>query len=328
MRSILAKLASLRLTLAGLVALILTVLAVYRAGGATLYWLSLPLAVLSINLMAAILTNRAFRLQPLLLVFHVALLGVLLFSALGVLARFEGRTEMVEGARFDPGRVVTVNRGWLHRSRLNEIDAAQGTVEVDYIDGLQRAATRSDVVLGGELRRIGDRIGATAAGYRLQATFNKGFAVVMIWDDGVSAPVAGSINFPSYPEFEWRQRNEWTTPAGDVLQFELVLDERVPERGPWTLRSSGVGYGLVLHRVGKDPRRLGEGDSVPLRGGRLTVVDLRLWMGYRVDADPLLPWTLAAAFLALVALAAHVQRKFRTAHSAAAHGLAGAEQPT
>jgi hypothetical protein len=323
---LLERLASLRLTLAGLVALIATVLAVYRQGDSALYWIAAPLTFMALNLLAAILTNRSFRLQPALLVFHVALLAVLLLAALGMLTRYEGRIELAEGSRFDPDRVETVNRGWLHRSRLREFDVVQGDIEVDYANGLRRAATRSELVFGGTSRRIGDRVVAEVAGYRLQSTFNKGYALVLVWDDGVSPPVAGTVHFPSYPEFEWKQRNEWLTPAGETLELQLVLDRRVPESGPWTLRSRGTGYGVMVHRAGHPPRRLAPGDTVLLRGGRATVADLRLWMGYRVDANPLLPWTLAAAFLALMALGGHFHRKFRPARIAAKGTIGALEQ--
>lgn len=313
MSPILTKLASLRLTLAGLAALVVTVLAVYRQGGPALYWVAAPLGCLALNLLAAVLTNRAFRLQPPLLVFHVALLAVLLLAALGLLTRYEGRIELAEGTRFEAGRVESVNRGWLHRSKLGDVDVVQGDIEVDYANGLQRATTRSDIVLDGESRQIGDRIAAEAAGYRVQTTFNKGYALVLVWDDGMSPPVAGTVHFPSYPEFEWKQGNEWITPSGETVHLELVLDRRVPHSGPWTLHSGATGYAVLLHRSGHASRRLGPGDTVPLRGGRVTVAELRLWMGYRVDANPLLPWMLTAAFLALLALALHFQRKFRPA---------------
>ena len=39
--------------------------------------------------------------------------------------------------------------------------------------------------------------------------------------------------------------------------------------------------------------------SFAVTGGEMTIVDLRLWMGYRIDYNPLLPWLLAAAFLAV-----------------------------
>ena len=98
--------------------------------------------------------DRSFRLQPALLVFHVALLAVLLLAALGMLTRYEGRIELAEGSRFDPDRVETVNRGWLHRSRLSDLDVVQGDIEVDYANGLRRAATRSELVFGGTSRRV------------------------------------------------------------------------------------------------------------------------------------------------------------------------------
>jgi len=320
------RLASLRLTLAGIAALIATVLATYRSGGTALYWVALPLALLALNLLAAILTNRAFRLQSALLVFHVGLLAVLLLAAAGLFARFEGRVELVEGERFDAGRVETIGRGWLHRDRLASIDVEQGSIEVDYRAGLQRAATRSELLLAGERRLVGDRVAAEIGGYRLLATFNKGYALVLVWDDGIAKPTAGAMNFPSFPEFEWKQRNAWTTPAGEALDVELVLPDRVPERGPWTLRRPSSDFEVVVRRAGRAAERVGPGGTLALRGGRLTVAELRLWMGYRIDANPLLPWTLAAAFLALGALAVHFLQKFGQAETRVPGRAGAAEQ--
>jgi len=43
----------------------------------------------------------------------------------------------------------------------------------------------------------------------------------------------------------------------------------------------------------------------------LRYLGLRGWMGYTIHYDPTLPWLLAAAVAAVLALAAHFAEKFR-----------------
>ena len=82
------------------------------------------------------------------------------------------------------------------------------------------------------------------------------------------------------------------------------------------LKSGESEFSLLLSVAGQEMRELRPGDSFRLQHGTLTVEDLRLWMGYRIDFNPLLPWVFAAAMLALIALAVHFQLKFRAAPAA------------
>ncbi len=185
-----------------------------------------------------------------------------------------------------------------------------------YLSGLRRDTTQSRVVVsttdGQRIRRdVGDQQSFTSHGYRFMTTFNKGYSVLLLWRDAQGGESLGSVNFPSYPEFEWKQVNDWTTPAGESLRLELQLAYRVPEDGPWTLSSRDVDYTLGIGEGEVSTRSVAPGQSIAVRGGEITLVDLRLWMGYRIDYNPLLPWLIAAAFLSLGALAVHVAQKFR-----------------
>jgi len=316
MKPLLHKLASLRLTLAGLAALIVNSFAVSQWPDAAIPWLVLPLSVLALNLLAALLVRHAFRQQAALLLFHVGLLGVLLLVAAGVLMRFDGSVEVVEGTAYNAASVTDRGRGWLHPDRLDRVQFTQGPVEVNYLSGLRRDTTHSRVELGqadgtGIRRDVGDREGFTSHGYRFMATFNKGYAVLVLWRDDAGAEAIGAVNFPSFPEFEWKQINEWTTPAGESLTVELNLAEPVPEDTPWTLSSRDVDYEVGLSGATLVETTVRPGQPVAVTGGEITIVDLRLWMGYRIDYNPLLPWLLAAAFLSLGALGVHMAQKFR-----------------
>jgi len=316
MKPLLKIIASLKLTLAGLAALIANAFAISQWPDAAMPWLVLPLSVLAANLLAALLVRHAFRQQAALLLFHVGLLGVLLLVAAGVLTRFDGSVEVVEGTAFDARSVTPRGTGWLHPDRLHHVRFSQGPLEIDYLSGLRRDTTHSRVVVtqadGTEVRRnIGDRQGFTSNGYRFMTTFNKGFAVLVLWRGADGREALGTVNFPSYPKFDWKQRKDWTTPAGETLSLELKLAERVPKDSPWTLSSRDVGYEVGISGGTHAGTTVKPGEPVAVKGGEIRAVDLRLWMGYRIDYNPLLPWLLTTAFLSLGALGVHVALKFR-----------------
>jgi cytochrome c biogenesis protein len=315
----------------GLAALIVNSVAISQWPDTALPWVVLPLTLLAINLFAALLVRHAFRHQSALLLFHVGLLAVLLLVAAGVILRFDGSVELVEGETFDAGAVTARGGGWLHPNRLQRVRFEQGPMEVRYLPKLQRDTTHSRVVVatqdGQEVRRdVGDRQGFTLHGYRFMTTFNKGYSVLVLWRDAQGRESLGAVNFPSYPEFDWKQVNDWTTPVGETLTLELQLAQRVPEDTPWTLSSRDVDYALSVGGGGNETRSMSPGQSIAVRGGEIKLVDLRMWMGYRIDFNPLLPWLIAAAFLSLGALALHMAQKFRSPQAAEVIPSRGREQ--
>ena len=311
---LLKKLASLRLSLAGMAMLAGVAIAASGEDGIDTEFAAIPIALLVLNLLAALATNRSFRAQAGLLVFHVGLLLVFLLAGLTVVTRFDGHVEVVQGGTFEAQAVVVEEQGWLHTGRLDRVRFIQGDIRIDYLSGLRRQATRSTILVeadGGELLplTVGDRDTAALAGYRIAATFNKGFAVVLGWhgDDGNTG--YGSIHFPSYPENDWNQRTDWITPAGEALHLELQLGEQ-PSRtdAAWTLGRTNLPFTM---RVGDEGVVLAAGESVAVAGGRISLQDLRLWMGYRVDYLPFLPWMLSAAFLAVAGLVLHYRSHYQ-----------------
>jgi len=331
MTPLLKTIASLKLTLAGLAVLIVNSFAISQWPDAALPWLVVPLTVLAVNLLAALLVRHAFRQQAALLLFHVGLLAVLMLVAAGVLMRFDGSVEVVEGTAFDPAVVTPRGTGWLHPDRLDRVHFTQGPLEVTYLSGLRRDATHSRVLVsqadGTEVRRdIGDREGFTSNGYRFMTTFNKGYAVLVLWRDTEGREALGTVNFPSFPEFEWKQTNDWATPAGQSLTVELKLAEHAREESAWTLSSRGADYEVGFSGATLAATTVKPGEPVAVKGGEITIVDLRLWMGYRIDYNPLLPWLLTAAFLSLGALGVHMAQKFRVPRVSDSVPARGGEQ--
>lgn len=310
----LGALASLRLTLVGMAALGVAALASYRQAELSPTWLAAPLALLAVNLLAALICRPQFRRQGGLLVFHVCLLAIIALAALGLMTRLQGRVELVEGQVFDPAAVVTVRQGPWHPHRLDRVRFEQGMIEVDYGPNLARGRTRSELtVAAGEQglyrMRVGDTRPLSLAGYRFITTFNKGYAALLTWRGPDGETVRGAVHMPAYPLWEWKQQNRWTAPRGETLELELELPEPARDR-PWTLRSRNVGGRLIVRVAGANAVTLQPGASASLGGGSLRFEGLRLWMGYRIEYNPALPWLFAAAVVGVAGLAWHFWGKF------------------
>ncbi len=300
-------LASLRLTLLGLVLLGAGGFAASRQldGG---QWLVIgSLLLLSLNLSAALFSNPTFRARPTLFGMHIGLLLLSLSLAYGQATRFRGHVELSEGAPFDPSRVVVDREAPVPSALPEEGTFVQGDVSVNYAPGLMRRETRSRV-----LRPDGAETSATDGqpliidGYRFYVTHNKGFsALVTWWPEPGAVGRTGTLHFPSYPRLAPMQRLTWTAPDGTALDLE-VSPLLPPQDTGWTLTREMAEPRL---RVGaeSDGVVLQEGDRMTLPGGgQLRFERMSLWIGYRIFYDPSLTWCFASALIAVCCLAAHL----------------------
>ena len=315
MHRIARAVASLRLTLAAMILLALTVLLAYRGNMLSGNWIVLPIAVLALNLIGAIATNPRIHRSPALLVFHACLLLLAVLAGVNLLTRFEARVEIVEGEPFSAEKVQVVTRGPWHRGGPDAVRFVQGPVEVDYAAANTRQRTRSTLYRADDPADkpviLGENQAMTSHGYRFVTTSNKGFAVMMSWHDAGGEPIAGAIHLPSYPLYEWKQENVWTTPAGQAVTVRLALPGRPPPGGAWTLRAPGNDARLEVG-AGNGQRQLVSGESILLNGGRLRFDGVRVWMGYRIDYDGWLPAMFVTALLAVVSIGWHFHGRFRS----------------
>ena len=132
--NMLRHLASLKLALVILVALAAGVMISYLSEVRTTWSLVVPLALLSVNLGAAVATNAAFRRQKGLLVFHIALIAVVLLIAAGRLTYLRGTLELTTGVMFE-GTLTTSEAGPLHSWRIKDIRFVNDGFEIDYAPG-------------------------------------------------------------------------------------------------------------------------------------------------------------------------------------------------
>lgn len=306
---LLRKMASLRLTLAGLLLLLVGLVLDQNYWLAGALAITPPLGLLVLNLGAAMITDPRFRRQPALFAFHLCLLLLALLAGYGQLVGYQGRVLLAEGQAFADGIVTTIRQGPLPRQPLRDGVVRQGTIEVDYTAGLRRGATRSQLWVDGlGWREIGDDVPLILDGYRFYTTSNKGFAALLTWHPDRGAARRGTVNFPSYPAKELGQLARWQTPAGEDLKLSLALPpSSYGDR--WTLRQE-LAEGVALELVAGDRALLMRpGDTAALRGGRLHYQRLGMWMGYELRYDPTLPWLFSLAALAVLLMAVHFARR-------------------
>lgn len=310
----LRRLASLKLTLV-IIALLLAGSVVALQYPQQRTWpLVVPLALFAVNLGCAILTNATFRRQGALLVFHLALLVIVLLVAAGRLTYLKGHVELTDGSRFE-GDLAEVEAGPWHAGRLADVRFENLGFSIEYREGIARGATRNRVRWldeAGQTRSavIGDMDPLVVHGYRFYTSFNKGFAPVFLWLPRQGEAVRGSVHLPGYPLNEYGQSQEWAPPeGGSTLWIMLQIDETIldPAR-PSQFRLPGDHRLVVRAGDARQVLRPGERDELP--EGTLVYEGLRAWMGYTVFYDWTLSWLLAAALVACGALGWHFFQRF------------------
>ncbi len=312
----LGALASLKLTLAILALMGTGVLYAYFSGEGTTA-LVLPLALLALNLVAAVLANPVFRRQTALLVFHLALLAIVLLVAAGRLTYLKGQLELAEGESFS-GKLTAAEAGPWHGWRLEQAAFTNLGFQIDYAPGLMRGSTRNRVAWTdsegqGREALIGDQHPLLRAGYRFYTTPNKGFSLIFTWRPRAGQPVRGTVNLPSYPANAYGQAKEWQPPGSGLrlwtmLAFDEVLIDperpsvfRLPQRHSVVVRVGAAGGAR---------QELLPGARLALAEGELVYEGLSTWMGYHVFHDWTLPWLLAAALVGILSLGWHFRMKF------------------
>lgn len=314
--SFLPLLASLRLTLALLGLLLVAVVADQRFPAHGRWLVAVPLLLLSINLLAAIIANPRFRRQPALLVFHLALLALVLLAGVGRLTYLVGRIELTEGEVFE-GVPLETKVGYLHPGGLERLRLVNDGVRIDYsaYGAIQDIENRVRWAMdGGAWQRaaVGIQSPLRAGGYRLYVTSGKGFAPVFEWQPTGGAVTSGSVHLPRFPSDDFAQAAEWCLPdAGGCFWVQLHFARPVLPTGQAARLTAPADHWLVI-RHGDLRHELRPGTTLTLPNGRLTYRELRLWMGYHVDYDWTPPWLLAAGTVAVFALGGHFWRRFAT----------------
>lgn len=312
MKMLVTKLGSTKLTLWGFLLLAISLVAKEFSIAPAQWLMFAMLGVLTINLACALLVTPRLRQEPGLLIFHLALLALLILAGVGRLTHFDGHVEVMEGNTFSFTDVSVDSRGALHPAWLEDVVFTQGPFAVDYAPGVKRARTRSAISFstdaGTSIDDIGDDVPFISRGFRFYTTHNKGLAAVLTWQPERGEAITGAVHMPAYPLFDWKQDNHWQPPGGPAIRFWLHLANPLQEDLAWTLTSERLAGTLAVNVAGKRIE-LERGESVRVPGGELRFDELRGWMGYRIFFDPTLPWLFVAAMAALVGLALQFWRR-------------------
>lgn len=305
----------MQLTLVILALLAAGIVVSYHSEVRTTWALVAPLFLFALNLAAAVIVNSTFRKQTALLIFHLALIAIILLVAAGRLTYLKGYTGIAEGEVFD-GVLTAYESGPWHSWRLDRVSFVNEGFSIGYSPGPRRDKTANRVRWTDEEGReqralIGDHHPLVLEGYRFYTSFNKGFAPVFLWlpKDG-GAPQRGAVHLPGYPAFEYRQAQDWQPPGSQakiwvMLQFDEVILE--PEK-PSQFRPPKE-HKLIV-RVGDERREMVPGSRYALPEGMLVYEGLHTWMGYTVYSDWTISWLFAACAVAVLSLGWHFWTKF------------------
>lgn len=323
-RRALAGLGAPRLTLVGFALLALGLLAWRVDVRVPQAAVVAPLALLALNLAAAMALRPALRRGGLGL-FHAALLALLLLAGWGRLNHFDAHVEVASGTPLDLTQLQIDSQGPLHRLDPTVLQFEQGPIRIDYAAGLNRGHTHSQVRLSDAFGRartlmVGDDQPLQLGRYRLYTSPNKGHAVLLSWQGaGMAEPLQGVLHFPSYPLLDWRQQNEWTAPDGRRWRLRLQPDQPVPHAAAWTFAPDQAGATLVIESAGGPggsavgpSRALRPGEAAELGGTRIGFVRLTGWMGYRVFHDPTLGLLLWVALAGVAGLGWHLRGRLES----------------
>lgn len=264
-----------------------------------------PLALMAVNLTAAIASNARFRADLPLLVFHLSLLAFTGLLAVSWLSYFDGLAKVMVDERF-AGDLLNAKRGALHgdRARLLRFsnDGFTETFDGKYRHTRNRVRFKDGdgIMREGE---IGDDRPLVVDGYRIY-TRARGYAAHVQWEPDDGGLQLTTVQFGPLGKDGFTPGTQWQIQNGPPVWLSLSTEVDQPRSGA-TRENLGVKDArntLVVRHEGRF-HDMAIGDSVALPGGRLHYGGMRAWMGYRIVYDPAMPWligTLAVGIASMV----------------------------
>ena len=308
--NVMRSLSSLKLSFAGMAALLSGVLFSYFDQNQSVLWIAIPLLLLAINLLAAMVYNPRIRQNSGLLMFHICLLALALLATLAQLTSMKGRVEIVQGQTFDSKQITIVQQGpWHSMRKLQKLSFQQGDIVVEYTAGLRRGKTKSQLQDENGTMIVGDNNGLKRLGYRFYTTSNKGYAAVFVWYGDGGEKTRGAVHFPSFPLYDWKQENQWTTPASQLLKMKFINTQQADVSNSWQLDSRLAGGSLLIETADGLQKMLTSGQRIQLIAGQLEFTGVRMWMGYSIFYNPWLAWFFATAIVGVFGLGWHFYQK-------------------
>lgn len=277
----------------------------------------LPLLLLTLNLVAALLTRPRFRNDLPLLVMHLALIAFLLLLVGSLLTRFEARVVLIEGQSFTGVEMFGEQRAIGYPGGVERLRFTNEGLQREYNpDGTLRARHNRVRWLqdGTPLRAMLGKAPLVLDGHFVYTTRNWGHAPLLLWQGE-----DGAAQFTALPLDPWLlgadQQGESWQPAAASRELWIGLDYGAAPLDPlhdgFTPGDAPDSVRLVV-RDGADRWLMEPGDSLLLPGlGLLGYQGLTTWMGYDVIYDPASRGMLAASLVLVLSMAWFYLRRVR-----------------
>lgn len=303
---LLKRLASPRLTVLFFLATAIGALLVARAGANATLMMALPFALLVLNTLAALITKARFRSDLPLLVFHLALLLLVVLFVAARLVYFQGGVKLSLGTGFN-GELTVESRGLLHPGKVEQLRFENAGYTADYLKRGYENITYNKLRWWQDgtarISVIGDDRPLILDGYRIYTTRTRGFSPLFQWQPYSGASEYGAVQLDDQGGEEFAPATEWQLPSGVKawVMLELGPVTEALDRRRGNFKSQTLAHRLIL-RIGSDRYLLEPGQSLELPGGRLNYLRLDSWMAYRLVYEPLMPWMLATVAVGIVSL--------------------------
>ena len=308
-------LGSTRFTLVQLIGLVAAILMYYQEFPHANLILLASFSLAVCNLLCAMFTQNSIKNNPVLLVFHLALVVLVILAGVGQLTYLKGRLELTEGIVFQ-GDLLELDEGFLHRNSLDEIKFQNLGFEVDYKPGLKRNRTNNTIAWtdsNGQdyVSVIGDQHPLVIDGYRFYTSFNKGYSLLFTWQDAQGSSL-GSVHLPSFPAREFEQAQFWNLPGSDFKIWTQLVPHQKIVKLDQAFEFGGLLDHHVIVRMNDTRMEMLPGASRRIGDGQLVYHGVRQWMGYNVYYDSTRSWMIAACLVAIFSMALHFLHKFRS----------------
>lgn len=300
------RLAAPRVTVAFFLLTALGALAVALLKASATLAMALPFVMLVLNLVAAVISKPRFRADLPLLVFHLALLALVVLLVMARLVYYQGGVILTTGSAFD-GRMVVEEMGPLHRKTLDRLHFQHEGFTDRFRQRDARNVTYNKVRWWDEageshLSVIGDDRPLLLGGYRIYATRRRGLSPLFAWQRGGQIEY-GTVQLEDKGGEAFAPTAEWQLPGGPKVWVMVEVDrapaQALSRSGNYDTRS--LAHRLVL-RTEQGRHAMQPGQTLALPGGSLTYVRLDSWMGYRLVSEPLMPWLVATVAVGVLAL--------------------------
>jgi len=272
------------------------------------------LSVLFVNLTLAILVREKIHHNLPLLIFHIALLLIILSVSVSRLTYFKGWAIVSEGEILQQPTGI-INEGPWHKNRLTDSTIRQLEFEAYFDENGRRLDTESWMQLSGyeDPILVSNKETANVGGYQITISNNLGYSVDLSWIPERGDLVSGLLQLPSQISQPETQAVRLDLPGvSETIWIGLEVDSN---RKSFFYPSFSVPkeYHFIVDINGEE-YQLKPGNSINIVGGTLSINTLVPWIGYEMYYDPAIYFLLIASIVAVLSLGYFLNQRLAENH--------------